>query len=52
MLTTQPFVFGRIARDGKRVVVLQPAAAAAFPGPWELRAITTAPRAPKAPPTD
>ncbi len=34
-----PFVVGRIARDGKRMMVLESATPAPFPGPWDLRAV-------------
>jgi hypothetical protein len=34
-----PFVVGRIARDGKRMMVLEAATPAPFPGPWDLRAV-------------
>ncbi len=34
-----PFVVGRIARDGTRMIVLESATPAPFPGPWDLRAV-------------
>ena len=34
-----PFVVGRIARDGKRMMVLESSTPAPFPGPWDLRAV-------------
>ncbi len=34
-----PFVVGRIARDGKRMIVLESATPAPFPGPWDLCAV-------------
>lgn len=39
-----PFVVGRITPDGRRknvmgMVMLEPAAAAPIPGPWDLRAV-------------
>jgi|GEM_PF-2861692 len=34
-----PFVVGRIARDGKRMMVLESETPAPFPGPWDLRAV-------------
>ncbi|HEX7240967.1 MAG TPA: hypothetical protein VF263_11915 [Longimicrobiaceae bacterium] len=37
-----PFVVGRIARDGKRMIVLESATPAPFPGPWDLRAVFAA----------
>ncbi len=34
-----PFVVGRIAKDGSRMIVLERAAPAPIPGPWDLRAV-------------
>jgi hypothetical protein len=34
-----PFVVGRIARGGRKVIVMETAAPAPIPGPWDLRAI-------------
>ena len=39
---TTPFVVGRIAKDGRRLVVLDPATPAPIPGPWDLRAVFAA----------
>lgn len=34
-----PFVIGRLAKDGSRIVFLHPALRPPFPGPWEVRAV-------------
>jgi hypothetical protein len=41
---TTPFVVGRIAKDGRRLMVLNPtpASPAPIPGPWDLRAVFAA----------
>ncbi|MDQ3555309.1 MAG: hypothetical protein M3409_00825 [Gemmatimonadota bacterium] len=31
-----PFVVGRFAKDGRRLLVLRPGAPPPIPGPWEL----------------
>lgn len=36
---TTPFVFGRIARDGRRIIVLGTDPRPPIPGPWDLRAV-------------
>jgi hypothetical protein len=36
---TVPFVVGRIAKDGRRILVLDPATPPPIPGPWDLRAV-------------
>lgn len=36
---SSPFMIGRLSKDGNRILLLRPAAAAPFPGPWELRAV-------------
>lgn len=38
------FAVGRISRDGHRLVVLPNASQAPFPGPWELKAVTSSTR--------
>jgi hypothetical protein len=42
--TQHAFAFGRISRDGRRLVVLPALTPPPIPGPWELRAITCATR--------
>lgn len=44
-----PFVVGRIGRDGKRMIVLESATPAPFPGPWDLRAVFAPGSAPSDP---
>jgi hypothetical protein len=39
---TTLFVVGRIAKDGRRMLVLNPATPAPIPGPWDLRAVFAA----------
>lgn len=39
MRAVEPFVVGKIARGGRRVIVMETAAPAPFPGPWDLRAV-------------
>jgi hypothetical protein len=39
---TTPFVVGRIAKDGRRLLVLTPTTPAPIPGPWDLRAVFAA----------
>ncbi len=34
-----PFVVGRIARGGKKVIVMETATPAPIPGPWELKGV-------------
>lgn len=34
-----PFVVGRIAPGGRKVIEMQTSAPAPIPGPWELRAV-------------
>lgn len=34
-----PFAVGRVAGDGRGMVLLSPAAPPPFPGPWELKAV-------------
>ena len=34
-----PFLVGRISRDGKTTMVLDPAVPPPIPGPWDLRAV-------------
>lgn len=36
-----PFLIGRIAKDGRRLVLIAQVAAP-FPGPWELKAVFAA----------
>ncbi len=33
------FVVGRIARGGRKMIVMETAAPAPIPGPWDLRAV-------------
>jgi hypothetical protein len=40
-IDTVPFVVGRIAKDGRRMMVLGQAAPP-IPGPWDLRAVFAA----------
>jgi hypothetical protein len=40
-----PFVVGRFAKDGRRMVVLRPGATPPIPGPWELCGVVSAPKA-------
>ena len=35
------FAVGRITREGHRLMVLPTATPAPFPGPWELKAVTS-----------
>lgn len=39
---TVPFVVGRITKDGRRMMVLEPATPPPIPGPWDLCAIFAA----------
>lgn len=39
---TRPFVVGRLAKDGRSLVVLEPSTPSPIPGPWDLRAIFSA----------
>lgn len=41
-MATVPFVVGRINKDGRRMMVLEPATPPPIPGPWDLRAVFTA----------
>lgn len=34
-----PFVVGKIARDGRKLIVLEADTPAPFPGPWNLCAV-------------
>jgi hypothetical protein len=36
-----PFVVGRISKEGRRMLVLDPATPPPIPGPWDLRAVFT-----------
>ncbi|HEX8671499.1 MAG TPA: hypothetical protein VF710_06405 [Longimicrobium sp.] len=36
-----PFVVGRISKEGRRMMVLDPATPPPIPGPWDLRAVFT-----------
>ncbi|HEX8359329.1 MAG TPA: hypothetical protein VF613_04450 [Longimicrobium sp.] len=36
-----PFVVGRITKEGRRMMVLDPATPPPIPGPWDLRAVFT-----------
>ena len=36
-----PFVVGRLSKNDRRMVVLEPATPAPIPGPWDLRAVFT-----------
>jgi len=36
-----PFVVGRLAKNDRRMVVLEPATPSPIPGPWDLRAVFT-----------
>jgi hypothetical protein len=35
------FVVGRISKEGRRMMVLDPATPPPIPGPWDLRAVFT-----------
>jgi hypothetical protein len=36
-----PFLVGRLSKNDRRIVVLEPATPAPIPGPWDLRAVFT-----------
>jgi hypothetical protein len=36
-----PFVVGRLSKNDRRMVVLEPATPSPIPGPWDLRAVFT-----------
>jgi hypothetical protein len=36
-----PFLVGRLTKNDRRIVVLDPATPAPIPGPWDLRAVFT-----------
>jgi hypothetical protein len=36
-----PFLVGRLSKNDRRIMVLEPATPAPIPGPWDLRAVFT-----------
>ena len=36
-----PFLVGRLSKNDRRIVILEPETPAPIPGPWDLRAVFT-----------